>query len=72
MAKSEREELRAVFSVREAAAVLGIGRNLAYAGIHDGWLPAIKCGRRFLVPRKALENLLANPNSHFPEFDQTQ
>lgn len=54
-------ELRAVYSVDEAAVVLGIGRNLAYTGVHEGWLPAIRVGRRLLVPRKALEDLLANP-----------
>jgi excisionase family DNA binding protein len=63
--KHKREELRKTLSVEEAAAVLGIGRNMAYRGVHDGWLPAIRCGRRFIVPRDALEALLARPHAVF-------
>jgi excisionase family DNA binding protein len=59
--KNQREELRQTLSVEEAAAVLGIGRNMAYRGVHEGWLPTIRCDRRFIVPRRALEALLRTP-----------
>ena len=62
MTETKQEQLRAVYSVPEAAAVLGIGRNLAYAGAREGWLPTLRCGRRLVVPRQALEALLAQPN----------
>ena len=49
-------------TVEEAAAALGISRNLAYAAARDGRIPAIRIGRRLLVPRRALERLLEVPN----------
>jgi excisionase family DNA binding protein len=47
-------------SVEEAADLLGIGRNSAYAAIHDGTFPVrvIKLGSRYLIPRAELEQLL--------------
>ncbi len=41
--------------VREAAKLLGIGRDSAYALVREGRLPAVHIGRRILVPRAALE-----------------
>lgn len=48
-------------SVEEAAKVLGIGRNLCYDRVKSGDIPAIKIGKRLLVPKAALEKLLAEP-----------
>jgi len=45
-------------TVEEAAGLLRIGRNLAYEAVKRGELPAIRVGRRVLVPRRALERLL--------------
>ena len=45
-------------TVEEAAALLRIGRNLAYEAVKRGELPAIRVGRRLLVPKRALERLL--------------
>ncbi len=42
-------------SVREAARALGIGRDSAYGLIREGRLPALRIGRRILVPLAALE-----------------
>ena len=50
---------RATFSVEEAAAILGIGRNTAYTAIKTGQLPCVRIGGRLLIPRAALEGLLA-------------
>jgi len=50
---------RQTFTVEEAAALLGIGRNSAYQAIARGELPALRLGRRLLVPRAALERHLA-------------
>ena len=49
---------RLTFSVEETAAILGISRGLAYQMIHEGGIPAVRFGRRLLVPKRALENLL--------------
>ena len=52
---------RLTLSVPETAKVLGIGRNLCYDRIKMGEIPAIRIGRRILVPRSALGKLLADP-----------
>lgn len=50
---------RATLTVEEAARVLGIGRNAAYEAARRGDLPALRIGGRIVVPRVALERLLA-------------
>lgn len=57
------EDARVTFTVDEAAARLGIGRNAAYEAIKRGELPALKIGRRIVVPRAAFERLLAGDRS---------
>jgi excisionase family DNA binding protein len=52
--------LRATMTVEEAAAYLGIGRSAAYEAARSGDLPVIRLGRRLLVPRAALERMLAD------------
>lgn len=54
-------EDKLTLSVGETAKLLGIGRNLCYDRVKTGEIPAIKIGRRLLVPRSALEKLLADP-----------
>jgi excisionase family DNA binding protein len=50
-----------VYTVAEAATRLGIGRTLAYELIRSGAfpVPVIRLGRRIVVPRAALDALLA-------------
>ena len=50
-------------NVTEAAAVLGVCRTTAYKLIRRGEIPALRLGRRFLVPRAALERLLREPQN---------
>ncbi len=52
------ETQRLTYDILEAARVLGISRNLAYEMAKTGALPVIKCGKRLLVPKKALERML--------------
>lgn len=54
-------EDKLTLSVEETAKLLGIGRNLCYDRVKTGEIPVIKIGRRLLVPRSALEKLLAEP-----------
>ena len=49
----------ATYTVTEVANLLRIGRNSAYEAIKRGDLPALRVGKRLLVPRVALEKLLA-------------
>ncbi len=47
-----------LLTVREAAALLRISRNLAYELVARGEMPAIRLGRVIRVPRAALEEWL--------------
>jgi excisionase family DNA binding protein len=51
---------RQTFTVEEAAKVLGIGRNNAYALVRSGDIPTIRLGKRILVPVFALKRKLEN------------
>jgi excisionase family DNA binding protein len=45
-------------SVEDAARILGISRGLAYEAARRGELPCIRIGRRLLVPRARLLDLV--------------
>jgi excisionase family DNA binding protein len=47
-----------VLTVEEAAQVLRISRQSAYQAARAGELPTVKIGRRLLVPRARLEQML--------------
>jgi len=49
---------RAVYTVMEAAALLGLSRNSTYERINRGEIPSIRLGKRLLVPKAALERML--------------
>lgn len=48
-----------LLTVREAAKLLRISRNLAYELVAQGRLPSIYLGRRILIPRHGLERWIA-------------
>lgn len=39
------------YSVDQVAELLGVARGTAYEYIHNGEIPAIRLGRRWLIPR---------------------
>src|SRR5438445_7748895 len=47
-----------VLTVSETAEILGISRAFAYELVARGELPAVKLGRRIVVPKRALDRLL--------------
>jgi excisionase family DNA binding protein len=49
-------------SVEDAARLLGISRGLAYEAARRGDLPVIRLGRRLLVPRARLLELVGAPS----------
>jgi excisionase family DNA binding protein len=49
---------RQTLTVEEAAQILGISRSSAYEAVRRGELPVVRIGRRYVVPRVALERLL--------------
>ena len=53
---NERETL----TIAEAAERLGIRRRLAYECARRGDIPVLRLGRKLVVPRVRLEELLAN------------
>ncbi len=55
----DRELEPKTYTIEEAAALLGIGRGHAYQGAKKGDIPSIKIGKRILVPRAALDRMLA-------------
>ena len=56
------------YSVEEAAKILGIGRSAAYQAVRTGEIPAIRIGRRLLVPVQSLEQLLSTAKPSTPEM----
>ena len=57
---------RLTITVEEAGRLLGISRALAYEMARTGKLPTLRFGRRMVVPRKAIENMLEDPDSAGP------
>lgn len=51
---------RLVLTVEEAGQVLGVGRATAYILVREGKIPIIRLQRRVLVPKAALEKMLAD------------
>ena len=47
-------------TVPEAGRILGVGRLTAYKAAVRGDIPAIRVGKRLVVPKLALEKLLEN------------
>ena len=49
---------RLALSVDEAAALLGVSRDLVYDLVASGEIPSLRLGRRIVVPRHALEQVI--------------
>lgn len=48
-----------VYTVTETAQILNIGMNKAYELIQQNQIPNVRVGRKFLIPKEALEKWLA-------------
>ena len=55
----ESDGMPLTLSVSQAAKLLGISRAFAYELVARGELPSLRLGRRVVVPRQALEELVA-------------
>ena len=51
-------EDRLVFTVEEAAELLGISRSFAYEAVQRAEIPSMRIGKRILVPKVALQRFL--------------
>lgn len=56
----DRRQARLTITVTEAADLLGISKTLAYALIRRREIPCIRLGRRVVVPRRALEEMVGS------------
>jgi excisionase family DNA binding protein len=56
--KAQDRAQRLVYTITEAARVLGLSRNGAYAAAKRGDIPTIRLGRRLLVPMGPLHKLV--------------
>jgi excisionase family DNA binding protein len=46
-------------SVAEAAALLGVSDDLVYSCCHEGLLPTLQLGKRKVIPRQAIDQIIA-------------
>lgn len=51
-----------VYTVAEIAKILRIGRNKAYALVHNKKLRSIRIGREYRIPRQCLDEWLISTN----------
>jgi len=56
--RNEMPDQKATMTLKEAATFLRIGRNQAYEAVKRGEIPAIRLGRRYLIPTAKLNLLL--------------
>ena len=61
------DEALMTMTVSEAAMVLGISRSSAYECVRRGELRAVPLGRRLVVPRTAVTELLQGPQVEVPD-----
>lgn len=58
-----RTTTRAVITVTETAALLEVDERTVHRGIDDGGIPAVRVGRRVLIPVQRLLPLLIDPQT---------
>jgi excisionase family DNA binding protein len=61
---------RLTITVPEAAQLLGVSRMSAYSAVRLGAIPSVRIGRRVLIPRIALDRLLAQAGGQSLETDK--
>jgi len=52
------EDIALIYTVREATKLLHLSRNGIYKAVSEGQIPHIRVGKRILIPKIALEQLL--------------
>lgn len=57
-AKAQGLPVRAAYTARQAAAILGVGRGLVYELVHSGRVKTLRVGRRFYIAASELARLL--------------
>jgi len=44
------EVRKQTYTIEEIAVILGLGKTLTYRMVNNGEIPAIKCGKRWVIP----------------------
>jgi excisionase family DNA binding protein len=57
---------RLTYTVEELGQILGLGRSATYTALRKGVIPTIRIGRRFVIPKPAIEEWLRNRPAVFP------
>lgn len=67
------DDLPPILTVEQTAKLLGISRGLAFAAVRAGDIPSIRIGRRILVPRDRLRQMLGldDTATAWPAREQT-
>jgi excisionase family DNA binding protein len=60
---------RLTYTVTEAARALGISRSYCYELVQQGALPFLPLGRRRVIPRRALEDYVAQQTRRSQDAD---
>lgn len=60
------DDKRLTLSIDQTAEILGISRGLVYGLVARGELPSIRCGRRILVLKRAIDNLVNGDDAPTP------
>ena len=58
---------RATLTIEETAELLGVSRGSAYEAARSGQIPVLRVGRRLLVPRQALDQMLTATGTDSPQ-----
>ena len=62
---------RQVLTIEEGSKALGLSRGSMYKAVHRGDVPALRIGRRMMIPRAALSRLLSctSPEANIDDDD---
>jgi excisionase family DNA binding protein len=52
------QDEKVTYTAVEVEKILGLSRNSVYEGLHSGQIPCVKVGRRFLIPKAAVDRWL--------------
>ena len=63
MREAIHDEAALTYTVDEVAALLGVARGVAYDNVRNGLIPAVRVGRRWLVPRSRFHAWLDSTSS---------
>lgn len=64
------EDLPDILTVAEASALLRIAKNAAYEMVQRRAIPAVRIGRRVLIPKSGLAQLLGVPSAGNTQVDR--